>query len=97
MRIFIPKFEAAFVGSGDLFTALSTAWLDRTDNDLATALERTIGSMQSVLRRTVDYAKAKTKPGEKPSARDMELKLIQSKGDIESPNMAIKAEVIQRK
>jgi pyridoxine kinase len=53
--------------------------------------------MQAVLNRTLDYAKARTKEGEKPSARDMELKLIQSKRDIEEPRVTAKAEVIAKK
>ena len=46
LQVLIPKFAAAFVGTGDLFTALSTAWLARTGGDLKMALEKTIGTMQ---------------------------------------------------
>ena len=31
-QVLIPKFPAAFVGTGDLFTALTTAWLARLLN-----------------------------------------------------------------
>ena len=34
VRVEIPKFPAAFVGTGDLFTALCTAWLTKTEGDL---------------------------------------------------------------
>ena len=54
VRIQIPKLPAAFVGTGDLFTALTTAWLHTTDNDLAATLERVIASMQAVLNRQED-------------------------------------------
>ena len=46
VRVNIPKFPASFVGTGDLFTALCTAWLTKTDGDLRLTLEKTIGTMQ---------------------------------------------------
>jgi len=98
-RILIPQLPAAFVGTGDLFTALVTAWLRRRCS-LPEALERTICSMQAVLTRTLAAAKvavaADGKGGSKPSAQHMELKLIQSKADIENPVVTIKAEEIKR-
>ena len=38
-------------GTGDLFTALCTAWLTKTEGDLKVSLERTIATMQAVLTR----------------------------------------------
>jgi len=92
-RISIPRFPAAFVGTGDLFTALVTAWLRKLDNSLPEALERTIATMQAVLARTMRAAEAEA-AGSKPSPKQMELKLIQSKADIENPQVSIKAEEI---
>ena len=46
VRVNIPKFPASFVGTGDLFTALCTAWLTKTSGDLGLTLEKTIGTMQ---------------------------------------------------
>ena len=46
VRVNIPKFPASFVGTGDLFTALCTAWLTKTRGDLRLTLEKTIGTMQ---------------------------------------------------
>ena len=46
VRVNIPKFPASFVGTGDLFTALCTAWLTKTAGDLRLTLEKTIGTMQ---------------------------------------------------
>ena len=51
---------------------------------------------QAVLRRTLDHAKSRSKEGEAASARDMELKLIQSKRDIEEPEVSVRAEKIKR-
>jgi len=87
VKVLIPKFAAAFVGTGDLFTALSTAWLARTGGDLKLALEKTIGTMQAVLGRTMQHAHAAAAAAglDKPTAAMMELKLIQSKQEIENP------------
>ena len=73
-----------------------TAWLSQTDNDLVKTLENTIATMQAVLKRTLEHARSRSKEGEKPSARDMELKLIQSKRDIEEPTVTVRAERIKR-
>jgi pyridoxine kinase len=37
---------ASFVGTGDLFTALLTAWLHRTRDNLQLAAEKTLSTMQ---------------------------------------------------
>jgi len=97
VKVLIPKLDAAFVGTGDLFTALTTAWLSQTDGDLKLSLERTIGTMQAVLGRTLQHAKdtAKTAGLEKPTPSMMELKLIQSKLDIENPPGGCKAELLK--
>lgn len=78
-RIVMPKMEGHFVGTGDLFSALLLAW---SHLDLQTACERTVGTMQAVLRRTLQYSKASSKPYDPET---MELRLVQSKRDIESP------------
>ncbi len=92
-RIEIPRLPAAFVGTGDLFTALCTAWLRRSDGQLSAALEKTIGTMQAVLRRTIEQAEADAaREGlSKPTPFQKELRLIQSKADIEDPTVVAKA------
>jgi len=96
VRLEIPKFPAAFVGTGDLFTALCTAWLSKTDGDIKVCLERTIATMQAVLTRTLQHAtQAAARAGlDQPSPAMMELKLIQSKEDIETPRGNILAQVL---
>ena len=89
-RIEFPGLPTHFVGTGDLFTALTTAWLQHDQFDIKSALEKTIATMQSVLNRTLKYAKSKG--GEKPSPHQLELKLIQSREDILHPQVKIKAE-----
>lgn len=80
----IPKFSGSFTGSGDLFAALFLAWMHKSNN-IETALEKTIATLQAVLQRTLTHAK---KVGVTP--RSLELKLIQSKGDIENPLVEVK-------
>ena len=83
-------------GTGDLFTALCTAWLSKTDGDIKVCLERTIATMQAVLTRTLHHAtQAAAKAGlDQPSPAMMELKLIQSKEDIENPTGNVLAQVL---
>jgi len=96
VKVLIPKLPAAFVGTGDLFTALSTAWLARSGGDLKSSLEKTIGTMQVVLGRTLEHAKtAAIHAGlDKPTPAMMELKLIQSREDIISPPFSSTASLI---
>lgn len=56
MTINFPKYDARFVGTGDLFAALMLAWMHRTNNDLKTSIENTIATLQKVLARTMTYA-----------------------------------------
>lgn len=97
VKVLIPKFPAAFVGTGDLFTALSTAWMAKTDGNLKVSLEKTIATMQAVLERTLSHAnlKAKEQGLSKPTPALMELKLIQSREDILNPKSCIEATVLQ--
>ena len=70
---------------------MSTAWLSKTDSNLKAALENTIATMQAVLERTLTSANKAAGPGNKPTPHQMELKLIQSKKDIEQPKVTIEA------
>ena len=102
-RIEFPKLPLAFVGSGDLFTALLTAWLTRSggsnwpcDMDISVALEKTVATMQAVLNRTLlHYKKQEVSTPHKLQASAMkELKLIQSRDDILNPKIVHKAEKV---
>ena len=85
-RITFPTLPAHFVGTGDLFTALTTAWLQHDDFSITSALEKTIATMQAVLKRTLAFAQPK---GLSPF--NLELKLIQSRKEILEPQVEIKA------
>jgi pyridoxine kinase len=87
-RFEIPRFEATFVGTGDLFAALLMAWLTITGKNLRLSCEKTISTMESVLKRTYESAKH-SKGG--LSVASLELKLIQSKKDIENPTSEVRS------
>lgn len=83
VTIQIPKYPASFTGTGDLFASLFLAWMHK-ERDVQTALDKTIATIQSVLKRTLKYAE---EVGRSPQT--LELKLIQSKKDIEEPNVSV--------
>jgi len=100
-KIEFPKLPLPFVGSGDLFTALLTAWLTRSGNNdwpynmnIPLALEKTIATMQAVLNRTLKhYELSSTNNGLKlQKAAAKELKLIQSRDEILNPKTIYHAE-----
>jgi len=96
VRIHMPKLPREFTGTGDLFTALFTAWLYQTKGDIKVSLERTVATMQAVLKRTLDkvYSSLPEDKHADPPKQALELKLIQSKHDIENPEVKIQAEEV---
>lgn len=92
IKINIPKIPASFTGSGDLFAALFLAHT-YLQNDMKTALEKTVNSLYSVLLKTYEYSEA-CQDKESQLARKIELKLIQSKNYIEAPEIRLFAEAI---
>ncbi|KAM4561693.1 pyridoxal kinase-like [Fundulus diaphanus] len=92
----IPKVDAVFVGTGDLFAAMLLAWTHHHPKDLKTAFEKTVSVMQHVVKRTFTYANEMAGPGNKPSPAQLELRMIQSKADIENPSVVVEAKVLQK-
>ncbi|KAK9512614.1 hypothetical protein O3M35_001000 [Rhynocoris fuscipes] len=90
----IPKLDANFTGTGDLFAALFLAWSYKTNNDIKITLDNTIASLQAVLRRTLQSALQESH-GQKPHVGQLELKLLQSKNDIEFPKPSVHSEIIE--
>jgi len=76
----VKKLDKYFSGTGDLFAALIVAWTSK-GFDIVSACEKTINSLYAVLMRTVD-------------ADSKELRLIQSRADLESPLIVYKVEEI---
>ncbi|XP_047207932.1 pyridoxal (pyridoxine, vitamin B6) kinase b isoform X1 [Girardinichthys multiradiatus] len=94
VRIEVPKVDAVFVGTGDLFAAMLLAWTHHYPNDLKTACEKTFSVMHHVIQRTISYAHELAGPGRRPSPPQLELRMIQSKADIEDPAIVTEATII---
>uniref|UniRef100_A0A1B6MD03 Pyridoxal kinase n=1 Tax=Graphocephala atropunctata TaxID=36148 RepID=A0A1B6MD03_9HEMI len=91
VTIEIPLLDATFTGTGDLFAALFLAWMAKSGGELNVALEKTLSTLQAVLKRTLQIASENTSKGKKCSKEQLELRLIQSKQDIENPTITLKA------
>ncbi|ROL54894.1 Pyridoxal kinase [Anabarilius grahami] len=94
IRMDIPRVDAVFVGTGDLFAAMLLAWTHHHPNDLKTACEKTVSVMHNVIKRTITYAKEVAGPDRKPSPAQLELRMVQSKADIEDPALVLNAVVL---
>lgn len=79
--------EGHFTGTGDLCAALLLAWTELEVNNIQHALEKAIGTMFSVIQRTAKSAAENEADG----VLSRELRLIQSKRDIEEPPALFKA------
>ncbi|XP_041351850.1 pyridoxal kinase-like isoform X2 [Gigantopelta aegis] len=89
-KIEIPYLPEKFVGTGDLFAAAMLAWMHK-DKNLKLAFEKTLAVVQAVIKRTVEHAKDAARNGKPSTPAHMELRLIQSKSDIENPNITYTA------
>uniref|UniRef100_A0A672IWZ3 Pyridoxal kinase n=2 Tax=Salarias fasciatus TaxID=181472 RepID=A0A672IWZ3_SALFA len=92
----IPKVDAVFVGTGDLFAAMMLAWTHHHPKDLKMACEKTLSVMHHVIKRTIKYANEKAGPGKRPSPAQLELRMVQSKADIENPAIVVEAKVLHK-
>lgn len=89
-KVSIPKLNANFTGTGDFFAALFLAWYFKTNQDVKSTLEKTIATLQVVVRDTFQVASDKAVDTKLPCA-DLELRLIQNKEAIENPRIEIEA------
>ena len=89
----IPRREAYFTGTGDLFGALLLVRLHENPLQLATAVELVVASVQAVLATTVDAAGTamKRQDGSAAISAARELRLIQSQDAILRPLVLHKA------
>ncbi|XP_032485468.1 pyridoxal kinase isoform X1 [Phocoena sinus] len=94
IRMEMRKVDAVFVGTGDLFAAMLLAWTHRHPNNLKVACEKTVSAMHHVLQRTIKCARARAGEGLKPSPAQLELRMVQSKKDIENPEIVVQATVL---
>lgn len=49
----IPIIDQSFIGTGDFFTALLLIWMNLSNNDLKHSIEKTVATIQAVLKRTI--------------------------------------------
>lgn len=89
-RIEYSKVNCSFTGTGDLFTALLLVWTHKHPDNLQLACEKTLSTLHAVLMRTHKHAQALAGEGNKPSAFQRELLMVQSKKDIEEPTLVVK-------
>ncbi|KAJ8012688.1 hypothetical protein DPEC_G00045490 [Dallia pectoralis] len=94
IRMDMPKVDAVFVGTGDLFAAMLLAWTHLNPNDLKAACEKTVSVMHHVIKRTMTHANEMAGPGNRPNPAQLELRMIQSKKDIEDPAIVVEATVL---
>uniref|UniRef100_H2RGH3 Pyridoxal kinase n=2 Tax=Pan TaxID=9596 RepID=H2RGH3_PANTR len=94
IRMDIRKVDAVFVGTGDLFAAMLLAWTHKHPNNLKVACEKTVSTLHHVLQRTIQCAKAQAGEGVRPSPMQLELRMVQSKRDIEDPEIVVQATVL---
>lgn len=78
-----PMIPGAFVGTGDLTASLLLGHLAKDPDNLPRVMEKVINTMYVVIQRTHNAAGTTT--------QSKELKLIQSKNDIENPPTAFLA------
>ncbi|KAK6310052.1 hypothetical protein J4Q44_G00199330 [Coregonus suidteri] len=90
----MPKVDAVFVGTGDLFAAMLLAWTHHHPKDLKAACEKTVSVLHHVIKRTITYANKMAGPGKRPSPAQLELRMVQSKKDIEDPAIVVEATVL---
>uniref|UniRef100_A0A8C8YGH8 Pyridoxal kinase n=1 Tax=Prolemur simus TaxID=1328070 RepID=A0A8C8YGH8_PROSS len=94
IRMDIHRVDAVFVGTGDLFAAMLLAWTHKHPNNLKVACEKTVSAMHHVLQRTIQCAKAQAGEGLRPNPAQLELRMVQSKKDIEDPEIVVQATVL---
>lgn len=93
LAIDIPKQgdkDLFFTGTGDLFASLFLAH-SHASGDVTEAFEKTIATLQAVIKRTVEQLPRRATAVQ---AWERELKLMQSKSEIEHPKVMLKAERI---
>lgn len=86
----LPKLDCRFTGTGDLFSALLTGWLNKTSFNFKKSFENTANSIHEVLEDTLSWAKH-INDG---SSLSQELRLVQNKTQLMCPNVRFQAEKI---
>lgn len=94
-RLEFPRLNCTFTGTGDLLSALLLVWTHKHPDNLLLACEKALSTMQAVLKRTLESAQALAGPGNMPSPAQRELRLVNSKKDIENPQTLIQGKYLK--
>jgi pyridoxine kinase len=81
----VPLIRSRFTGTGDLMTALLLAHVSGTPEKVASAVERAVASVQSVLMDTKSWASTFTCDGSADTIKAHELRLVQNQQAIIKP------------
>lgn len=90
--ISVPRLDCPFTGTGDLFTALLTAWLQKTKFNFKLSLENTANTIKDILEDTLAWSK---QVDDNQSVQSHELRLVQNRDKIINPSNKIKATPIR--
>lgn len=55
----IEKLPYTFTGTGDLFSSLFLSWMYKTDGNLKESVEKTIATLQAIIKRTAESLQGK--------------------------------------
>lgn len=92
LRVEVPRIDAQFSGTGDLFAAVLVGWMTKSNNNLRVSVEKTVSTIQAVLKKTFRHAQnMHVEPELKYRSHELELRLVQSKDEIEEPPQNFKS------
>jgi len=91
VKVCIPRIPSSFTGSGDVFAASFLIWSHKHPNNPVKIMTNTVNTTYAVLNRTYESFKHLDSPG----SYDKELKLIQSKADLEDPPQFVQAILVK--
>lgn len=90
LSIRVPKLQCPFTGTGDLFAALITGWLTKTNFDVKKSFENTVNSIHEILEDTLTWCKHRNDF----SVQNYELRLVQNKAKIMNPSKRFEAKIL---
>lgn len=84
----MPKLPHYYTGTGDLCSALILGWSLKHPKDIQLACEKAISGIRAVIQNTSKFQETTTNP---IALKHPELRLIQSKNEIENPKITLHA------
>ena len=87
-KIHMPKLPHYYTGTGDLCSSLILAWSLKHPSNLTLACEKAVAAVRAVILKTAEYQNTTSNPIYK---QHPELRLIQSRDQLEHPTITLKA------